>query len=252
MKRLQLHIIPLICTLIVLPASALDAYSQRKDPNLFRHEISAGTGIGTSFRNGSPSDATVWLNYSHYYDRHLGARFGLQYMPSNMNIDDFVALPLAFSVRTGMRTPNDAITYGTLAAMDLLDAFVWGNDNIVADMLAAFILTLISRAEAFVGITPGYIFGDSAVSYYSYAGLDGNIYNASHGVLKTRSLYCSADFGVNLSWRIWRFTINLTPAVHWNFLDNFHIYSSTDEGGRAQDASVPMHFTMNFGLGFLF
>ena len=69
---------------------------------------------------------------------------------------------------------------------------------------------------------------------------------------KTRSLYCSADFGVNLSWRIWRFTINLTPAVHWNFMDNFHIYSSTDEGGHAQDASVPMHFTMNFGLGFLF
>ena len=247
MKRLITAI--LLSTLLGCTA---ELFAQKRDPNTFSHEISFGTGIGTAFKDGSGSDATFWLNYSKYYSRHLGARFGVQYMPSNIQIDQFVTFPMAFSLRTGMRQGNESLAYGAVAAVSVLDSFVWDSDNIFAEMMAAFLLALINRAEVYVGLTPGYIVGDSSINQGTYLALDGNYYTEEHGIRKTRSLYGSADLGINLSWRIWRFTINMNPAIHWNFTDNYHIYSAYEGSLNHQDSSIPFLFSMNFGLGYLF
>ena len=238
--------------IVILLLVALPTAAQRINPNAFGRELSAGIGGGGTFRNDFGADIAYWVNYSLYSSRHLGTRFGVQYMPEYLGVEDFVAFPMAFSLRTGMRDPSDAMTYGALAAMDLLDAFLWESDNIVVDMMAVFLLTLVSRAEVFVGLTPGYIFGGDAIRTHIYTGVDGNTYKEYAGVKKNGNLFCSADLGVNISWRIWRFTINLTPVARWNFTGNYHVYSAYEDTVHPQDTPINWLFGMNFGLGYLF
>lgn len=244
MKRV---LFALIILFITLPAAG-----QRINPNAFSRELSFGVGAGATFENNFGSDANYWINYSKYYSPHLGARFGIQYMPEYLGVEDLVRFPLAFSLRTGMRSPNEAYTYGALAAIDLLDAFLWNSDNIVIDMFAVFLMTLISRAEFFVGLTPGFINGADNIHTAWYTGLDGNTYKEYHGIKKAGSFFCSADAGVNFSWRIWRITINMSPVVHYNFTENYRIFSQNESTVHPQDTPIRWLFSMNFGLGYLF
>lgn len=244
MKR---TILMLLIMAVVLPVSA-----QRIDPNVFTREISAGVGAGATFRNDLGSDVMYWANYSRYYSKHLGARFGVQYMPEYLGIEGYAAFPMAFSLRTGMRNPDEGIAYGAVAAMDILDLFLWDSDNLVVDMIAVFLISLVSRAEFFVGLTPGYISGGDAIKTAWYTGLDGNTYKEYHGIKKSGDLFCSADFGLNFSWRIWRFTLNMSPVVRWNFTGNYHVYSALEDTPHPQDTPINWLFNMNFGLGYLF
>lgn len=240
-----------IVTILIMVLS-LPSFGQRINPNAFTREITAGVGAGATFRNDLGSDAMFWANYSHYYSRHLGARFGVQYMPEYLGVEGFTAFPVAFSLRTGMRDPNEALAYGALAAMDVLDTFLWDSDNIVMDMFAVFLLSLVSRAEVFVGLTPGYISGGDAIHTSWYTGLDGNTYKEYHGIKKSGSLYCSADVGLNFTWRIWRFTLNMSPVFRWNFTGNYHVYSALEDTVHPQDTPINWLFNMNFGIGYLF
>ena len=237
---------------LILIATTLPAAGQRMNPEAFGREISAGIGAGATFRNDLGADIAYWVNCSHYHSRHMGTRFGVQYMPEYLGVQDFIAFPMAFSLRTGMRNPDSAWGYGAMAAMDLLDLFLWDSDDIVVDMLAVFLISLVSRAELFMGLTPGYISGVDAINTGWYTGLDGNTYKEYHGIKKAGSLFCSTDFGANFSWRIGRVTINFTPVVHWNFTENFHVYSAREDTVHPQDTPIYWHFNMNFGLGYLF
>lgn len=232
---------------VILPVMA-----QRIDPNSFGRELSAGIGAGTTFKGNTGNDITYWLNYSKYYSRHIGGRFGVQYMPEYMRVRDFVSFPMAFSLRTGMREANETMTYGALAAIDLLDAWVWEGDDIFVDMLAVFLITLINRAEFFVGLTPGYIIGGDSLHETSYISSNGSIGTRVQGIRKAGDFYCSADAGLSFSWRIWRFTLNMTPTVHYNFTENFRIYSDNEATVHPQDTPIPWLFSMNFGIGYLF
>lgn len=237
--------------LLVFALVSLASNGQRIDPAAFSHELSIGTGIGASLNGEGGSDATFWMNYSHYYNRHVGYRAGVQYMPSNMGVDDFVCFPLAMSFRTALFDYSD-YTYSALFAMDMLDAFLWEGDNIFVDMLAILLLTTINRGEFFFGLTPGLVLGDSNIRTAYYTGMDGNVYKEYHGINKAGILYCSADAGVNFSWRIWRFTINLTPVFRWNFTNNYRIYSAYEDTVYPQNTPVNWMFNLNFGLGYMF
>ena len=72
------------------------------------------------------------------------------------------------------------------------------------------------------------------------------------GIRKAGDFYCSADAGLSFSWRIWRFTLNMTPTVHYNFTENFRIYSDNEATVHPQDTPIPWLFSMNFGIGYLF
>lgn len=232
---------------VILPVMA-----QRIDPNSFGQELSAGIGAGTTFRSNTGNDISYWLNYSKYYSRHVGGRFGVQYMPEYMGVQDFVSFPMAFSLRTGMREANETMTYGALLAIDMLDAWLWESDNLIVDMLAVLVLSLINRAEFYVGLTPGYIMGTDSLRETTYLNADGTIGTRVQGIRKAGDFYCSADAGVNFSWRIWRFTINMSPVVHYNFTENYRIYSANESTVHPQNTPIRWLFSMNFGLGYLF
>ena len=244
MKRVLLALIILVF--------AIPAAGQRINPNAFGQELSFGVGAGATFKKNYGSDVSYWLNYSKYYSRHIGARFGVQYMPEYLGVQDFVRFPMAFSLRTGMREANEALAYGAVAAIDLLDLFLWESDNIFVDMMAVFLISLVSRAEFFVGLTPGFISGGDNIHTAWYTGIDGNTYKEYHGIRKAGDFFCSADAGMNFTWRIWRFTINMSPVVHYNFSENFHIYSQNETTVHPQDTPIHWLFSMNFGLGYLF
>ena len=239
-------------TLILVSFITILAQAQKINPESYTRELSGGVGFSTPFSNSYGAYAAYWINYSHYLGRHTGIRLGAQFMPENLEIDNFVSFPVAVSWRTGMRTTSDAYAYGGVLALNLLDAFVWDDDNFFADLLAAFVLSLVNRAEVFAGLTPGYIFGESNLLRYYYQTVDGvHLYETS-GIRKSGSLYMSADAGINLSWRIWRFTINMTPAVHYNVTGNYHSYYANEEIVHQQDTPLRWLFSMNFGLGYLF
>ena len=242
----------IVVIIFILIATAANA--QRINPESFTRELSGGVGFSTPVSSSNGADAAYWMNYSHYLDRHTGIRVGAQYMPENMEVDGFAGFPVALSLRTGMRQTNDAYTYGGLLALDLLDTFVWDrwSDNVFAGMLAVFLLSLLNRAEFHIGLTPGYVFGDTNLHRSSYKGLDGEWHDETTGTRKNGSLYCSADAGINLSWRIWRFTLNMTPEIHYNITGNYHMYSANDQTVHPQDTPVRWFFGMNFGLGYLF
>ena len=244
MKKL---LFSLFLMLVILPAMA-----QRIDPNSFGQELSAGIGAATTFKNNTGNDISYWLNYSKYYSRHVGGRFGVQYMPEYMGVRDFVSFPMAFSLRTGMREANETMTYGALLAIDMLDAWLWESDNLIVDMLAVLVLSLINRAEFYVGLTPGYIAGPDSLHETTYLNADGTIGTRVQGIRKAGDFYCSADAGLSFSWRIWRFTLNISPVVHYNFTGNYHIYSNTESTVHPQDTPMPWLFSMNFGIGYLF
>ena len=209
---------------LILSVLCLDAGAQRINPDAYGNEVSMGIGLGAAFRGNYGADANFWMNYSMYYNRHLGMRVGMQYMPEFLDKTDFFRFPMALSLRTGTRMVDGGWVYGGLLALDLLDTFVWDDENFFADMFAILMLSLINRVEFFGGMTPGIVSGD-------------------------KPLFCSADAGVNLSWRLWRFTVNLTPSFHYNLTDNFRYY---DEDYYRGGQSVKWLFNLNFGLGFMF
>ena len=239
-------------TIVIILAAIWPASAQRIDPNAFGQELSAGVGAGTTFKSNTGNDISYWLNYSKYYSRHVGGRFGVQYMPEYMGVRDFVSFPMAFSLRTGMREANETMTYGALLAIDMLDAWLWESDNLIVDMLAVLVLSLINRAEFYVGLTPGYIMGTDSLRETTYLNADGTIGTRVQGIRKAGDFYCSADAGLSFSWRIWRFTLNMSPVVHYNFTGNYHIYSNNEFTVHPQDTPIPWLFSMNFGIGYLF
>ena len=241
-----------IVAIILVSFITFLAQAQKINPESFTRELSGGVGFNTPFSDSNGADAVYWMNYSHYLGRHTGVRFGAQFMPESMGVDGYVGLPVAMSFRTGMRQTSDAYVYGGVLALDLLDAFIWDDGDFFTNALAVFLLSLVNRAEFFVGLTPGYVYGSSHLYQGYYYGADGNRYNETYGTRKAHSLYCSADAGINLSWRIWRFTLNMTPAVHYNVTGNYHMYSVNEETVHPQDSPVRWFFGMNFGLGFLF
>lgn len=54
---------------------------------------------------------------------------------------------------------------------------------------------------------------------------------------------------MKLTYRIWRFTLSLTPGVHYSLTDNFRTWSSASD--RQTDPGR-WYFSFTGGLGFLF
>lgn len=239
---------------LILIITALPAAGQRFVPNASVGEMSFGVGGCGSLSSSSGQDLSFWLNYSKYTGNYTGYRVGVRYMPENMGVADLVTFPIAFSLRTRMREGNEALAYGSVIALDLLDTFLWENDNIVVDMMAAFLLAFVNRAEFFIGITPGYILGEDALrrTYYTSGGEN---YIEETVTSCPNKFYCAAESGVNITWRIWRLTMNLTPYFQWNFMNNYQMSSRnlSDPAAPVTYYSTPnWYFGMNFGLGYLF
>lgn len=59
----------------------------------------------------------------------------------------------------------------------------------------------------------------------------------------------TADVGANLSYRIWRFCLNLNPELHYIITNSYNIYSKPDKGAaEARPQRWQFSFMFSFGL----
>jgi hypothetical protein len=137
-----------------------------------------------------------------------------------------------------------------------------GSDQMARDVVANFLFIVFRRFEGFVGVTPGYVFGNhSTPGTTLYGASDGEqtvsaIYE--EGIRLNRRFTLTADAGLTLSVPLWRFSLDVTPAFHYLITNNFSEYRQEFDPRPAQPVgstsfkSVPWQFTLSLGLSYLF
>ena len=98
--------------------------------------------------------------------------------------------------------------------------------------LVTVLMNLFDRIEFHAGLTPGYVAGKSRDMYPSYHNI-GMGYWEKTWTEKPSSLSLSADAGLNICFRIWRFDLKLMPSFHYNITDNYRYH--IQEGVRGSD-----------------
>ena len=72
---------------------------------------------------------------------------------------------------------------------------------------------------------------------------------------KPHSFSLTADAGVALTYRIWRFNLRLSPMVHYSLIKNYRDYTAqylpTYPRPLERTKDIRWHFSLQFGLGFL-
>ena len=242
MKRLLIIVSAIMVT---IPLSAQKA--------LENDEIIATVGVNVPMYKNMESDVVVGLHYGHYYPNGVGFRAGFQYIPTVVEIDNSFSVPLAVTYRTGSRSRSTKLT---AAAHGVAGTQVYEEEDILKYGLVNFLMNLFDRLEFHAGLTPGYVAGKSRDMYPSYHN-SGMGYWEKTWTEKPSSFSLSADAGLGISFRIWRFDLKLMPAFHYNITNNYryHIQEGvrgSDEVIRTTIKPIKWFFTFNGGLAFRF
>ena len=239
--------------LLIILSTILSAIPLSAQKPLENDEIFATVGVNVPMYKNMESDVVVGLHYGHYYPNGVGFRTGFQYIPTVVEIDNSFSVPLAVTYRTGSRTASAKLNS---AAHGIARTQVYDGDNALKYGVVTVLMNLFDRIEFHAGLTPGYVAGKSRDMYPSY-------YYSSMGYWektwteKPSSLSLSADAGLNICFRIWRFDLKLMPAFHYNITDNYRYH--IQEGVRGSDGvlvttikPIKWFFTFNGGLAFRF
>lgn len=251
--------------LFSMPAKA---QTNRFSPQDSRNDFSAGFGwmiplvqgdLGSDYNEG----AMLRLDYRHFYENRAGFGIGAQYVRNYMDVDGSFGVPVSFVCRSELHDFGESVGRGVMTAIannpfEDYDAYYMEEyvDNPLAQGfmsdVAAFLLGMVNRAEFRAGLTPGYIYGDGRTHRSSYSVIaGGDRYNWS-GVKGTEvgSRFClTADVGANLSYRIWRFCLNLDPELHYIITNSYNIYSKPDKGAaEARPQRWQFSFMFSFDL----
>ena len=244
-KRVFKIIIAAVASLMSLSAAA-----QIKD-------ISFSAGVNVPMYKGVESDAVLSLNYGQFYWNGLGFRAGLQWSPSVSDVDNAFGVPVAFAYRTKARITKERIYSGAVGAADAMENnILYGNGYGTAGSLAGgFLMNLFSDMEYFVGITPGYIAGQSSSKHESAWGASYQ-YWENTWTEKKNAFSLTLDAGMALNYSIWRFDLKLTPAFHYNLINSLAYQSSRGEKGVGVTSTdtqpLRWFFTLSGGLAFRF
>ena len=180
-------------------------------------------------------------------------------MFSNYDIDQYLGIPLYLSWRSGKRTFKEGVKQGAENAAwgTYHNKAYYGTDPNAGTLFGSFLSGLVNRIEFFAGLTPGYIFGAKEASH-SY-GSDGStgIQSEYYSYINNR-FSLTADAGLGLSFRIWRFELSVIPSVHYFITDNYREVSvrrDTHDGSTdvfTSDKAKSWQFSIQGGLSFSF
>ena len=241
MKRLLILIWAILLTVSLSAQKALE-----------NDEIFATVGVNVPIYDNMEGDVVVGLHYGHYYPNGVGFRTGFQYIPSVVDIDNSFSVPMAITYRTGSRTTSDKLT---AAAYGIARIEVYDEDDALKDGIVTLLMNLFDRVEFHAGLTPGYVAGKSRDLYPSYH--FGMGYWEKTWTEKPSSFSLSADAGLDVCFRIWRFDLKLMPTFHYNITNNYRYH--IQEGVRGSDEvlrhtvePIKWFFTFSGGLSFRF
>lgn len=191
-----------------------------------------------------PQGFVFSLDYNKFTAKGFGYGLGAEVIRDNVTDGGGIGVPLRALYRTRTISSGYNVAYGAYnaATVALRNRNRLNQKDTWIDMLGSLVLSMFSRAEVFAGLTPGLLLGESLYA----PSLDGTYYPES-GVLNDGGFFLSADAGFSLCYRIYRFNISLTPAVHYYIVDPYR-YQTADL------TTKPMRwqYTAAIGLGYLF
>lgn len=253
--------------LILLSILLLAAFSagaqQDFDPAESRNELSLSAGLLTSMQRGvggyyTGTDLALQMDYRHFWQNGLGVSSGILYSPDYQGFENTFGLPVALIWRTGEPRSRGRLDRGLNAAGSTLRDrsynYTYGSRSteVLGAGIASFFMNLFSRAEFFAGLTPGWIPGPEDIHRSNYQ--DGSWEES--GMQQPHSFALTADLGAALTYRIWRFNLRLTPAVHYSLVNNYRDYFAEFRPNypapRVHTQDLRWHFSFQFGLGYLF
>ena len=207
-----------------------------------RQEITLSIGMYTAMQGeAGGAQESYRLDYASFGFNDLGFRTGVLYIPQLRGIERAVGIPVHLAWRSPLRGRERWSEHWPDAAVSTIE----NRGNPLPGLL--FIL-LPQRIEFSGGVTPGWIFGKEAIhAACSPAVNNGNWYE--EGVLRHHPFTLTLDAEMKLTYRIWRFTLFVTPGIHYCVTDNFRTWSSASD--RQTDPGR-WYFSLCGGLGFLF
>ena len=220
-------------------------------------DISFSAGVHVPMYKGVESDAVLSLNYGQFYWNGLGFRAGLQWSPSVSDVANAFGVPVAFAYRTKARTTKERIYSGAVGAADAMENnILYGNGyGTVGSLAGGFLMNLFSDIEYFVGITPGYIAGQSSSKHETTWGSSFQ-YWENTWTEKKNAFSLTLDAGLTLNYSIWCFDLKLTPAFHYNLINSLMYQTTKGEEavGVTSTDTQPLRwfFTLSGGLAFRF
>ncbi|MBQ8060713.1 MAG: hypothetical protein IJ205_02045 [Bacteroidales bacterium] len=237
----------------VLMAFSVCANSQTKPADFrnFSNDIGPYAGVYfTTMYEGHEAELTYGFNYGHFNYNGLGYRAGVQIMSRVAEVDNAIGFPVAFAYRTKAISTEGRVKRGAVAAGETFGYdVIMGYRDPLRGALAAFIANLFSQAEFFAGITPGYISGESSTVSTAYWGPSFENQKSSWTELNGHFLM-TLDAGACANYRIWRFDLKLSPAVHYNLTNNY-LYR-TEQSETVTTKPLRWFFSFTGGLSYRF
>lgn len=257
MKHTLLFLAAFLGMAALVSAQETTRFNPDRTWNTVRAEFGFLTPIDAEFTSG---DALLSLSYTRRFAGHWGWRTGFQYAPEFISIQDHVGVPVAIVFRSGTVGFKDSLRS---AAMGSATDIVWGglrgadSGEIAHDALSSFLFFLFRRFEGFAGVTPGYLIGNESIGRASYqTASEKTIYD--EGVLLNNRFTLTADAGLTLSIPIWRFSLDVTPAIHYLLTNNCSEYRQAIDPltdlpvGQPSVKPVRWQFSLTGGISFLF
>lgn len=207
-------------------------------------------------------DAFLSLSYTRRISGHWCWRAGVQYQLENTSIQDGLGLPVSAVFRTKTYGFDGSLRSAAenSAAQVAWDGIVgYEPDQMARDVLTHFLFILFRRAEAFVGLTPGYVFGKESVSRRSVVSYPpATASYRDEGIRINHRFFLTADAGFTLSIPLWRFSLDLTPSVHYLLANSFSEYRQDIDPLTERPVGTPSlkpvrwQFSLSGGLSWLF
>ncbi len=233
----------------------VQGFAQKIDLRNYANDIEVNVGIQGVPKSNQGVDIRIDMTYARFYQKGVGFRTGLTYMPHCLGIRNSVGIPILFAWRNiGVNKDakvdindvrKDMPYYETNDGMRHYNEFQYESfgeyvrDQAISDVSSSLI-KIVSKVELNVGLTPGYIFGGDNLYY---TGVDDN----TTGMIVRNPFYLMADLGFKTSWRIKRFYFNINPAMHYSITDNIR---AKDSDGTLSK-SHRWHLSLLFGLSFM-
>ena len=209
------------------------------DFGMKQQEIRAEAAVVVPFDRDVPTGAQLELTYSNYANYGLGFRTGLRFMPDAIGNGKLIGVPVMVAFRSRSRDFNARLSSAAGSTKSYLESY-GSSPTRKTDAFSSFILGLFNRAEVFAGFSPSYAWDAENMGCYSSHG-----FTYRTGVRQNQKFCLTADLGVSLEYRIWRFYLNITPTVHCNVLKSFIIHNE----GPGYTTDVPYRWYVSIGLG---
>lgn len=168
------------------------------------NDIEACIGIQGVPNSNNGVDMRLDLSYGYFFRNGMGFRAGATYTPQMLKVGKAIGAPISFAWRTSdldKKYNDDRIDYDDYDSRYMLhqDYPDYVREQMVSGF-ARFLTHLASSIEVDAGITPGYLSGKRADSFYM-----------------------TGDIGLKTSWRIWRMNLSINPAMHYLLTDKINM-----------------------------